>query len=239
MCTERASYLRLAGRVRGRRERRIDRINDEIIFAGFALPHTLDSPSSALVVLKNPPTRVSIPCIRNTRLSSSETRRSTSSSSSPLSHSAFLLKHHSSHSMAVHYSRRRGPLPSDIEFACLDSTSSGHSLVELASQDNNKGKQRANTVDSSRPGDVEIVPLIKMGHLAGLDGVKPTSPLLLSLFRMTATDQRFAVSQGDIDTYSVRTFQPTTKNYSSPLVGSPFEEETEMSNRRSNVVINS
>jgi hypothetical protein len=76
--------------------------------------------------------------------------------------------------MAVHHSRRRGPLPSDIEFSCLDSISSGHSLVELALFDNDrsKGKQRATDSDQRRPGDLEIVPSVKLESIFGLDGVR-------------------------------------------------------------------
>ncbi|GAA5894653.1 DNA replication protein PSF2 [Sporobolomyces salmoneus] len=76
--------------------------------------------------------------------------------------------------MAVHHSRRRGPLPADIEFSSLDSIASGHSLVELALLD--KGKQRAygggggGGDQRTVAGDVEIVPLIKLGKIDGLDG---------------------------------------------------------------------
>lgn len=81
--------------------------------------------------------------------------------------------------MAVHHSRRRGPLPADIEFSSLDSIASGHSLVELALLD--KGKQRAygggggGGDQRTVAGDVEIVPLIKLGKIDGLDGVSSFS----------------------------------------------------------------
>ncbi|GAA6022591.1 hypothetical protein JCM11491_000694 [Sporobolomyces phaffii] len=70
--------------------------------------------------------------------------------------------------MAVHHSRRRGPLPADIEFASLDSISSGHSLVELALLD--KGKQRAANDSPVHAGDIEIVPLVRLAEFRSLDG---------------------------------------------------------------------
>jgi len=62
--------------------------------------------------------------------------------------------------MAVHQSRRLAPLPSDIEFASLDSTSSGFSLIESAFSSS-----------TSQAGSIEIVPLVKLGLIHGLDGV--------------------------------------------------------------------
>ncbi|GAA5965829.1 hypothetical protein JCM3765_001196 [Sporobolomyces pararoseus] len=71
--------------------------------------------------------------------------------------------------MAVHQSRRRGPLPSDIEFGSLDSISSGHSLVELAFLNNNDRDKRQQQ-QQRKPGDLEIVPLAKLDMIHGLDG---------------------------------------------------------------------
>ncbi|GAA5841983.1 hypothetical protein JCM5353_003640 [Sporobolomyces roseus] len=61
--------------------------------------------------------------------------------------------------MAVHQTRRSAPLPTDIEFASLDSTSSGFSLIESAFSS-----------PTSSPGSIEIVPLVKLGLIHGLDG---------------------------------------------------------------------
>ncbi|GAA5923940.1 DNA replication protein PSF2 [Sporobolomyces koalae] len=75
--------------------------------------------------------------------------------------------------MAVHHSRRRGPLPHDIEFACLDSIASGHSLIELAHLDDHR-QQPQRAASHLTPGDVEIVPLVKLGEIQGLDGPQVT-----------------------------------------------------------------
>lgn len=61
-------------------------------------------------------------------------------------------------------------MPADIEFASLDSISSGHALVELALLDRDKGKQRAGEQPATA-GHVEIVPLVRLGPIVGLDGV--------------------------------------------------------------------
>ncbi|GAA5830455.1 hypothetical protein JCM11251_002476 [Rhodosporidiobolus azoricus] len=81
--------------------------------------------------------------------------------------------------MSVHPLRRPGPLPSDLEFAALDHSSSGWSAIEqlvlsgagdaLAGgsggrRDKGKGKEIV------RPGEVEIVPTVRMGAVEGLDG---------------------------------------------------------------------
>lgn len=63
--------------------------------------------------------------------------------------------------MSVHPSRRRGPLPADIEFACLDGASSGWSEIE----------QRRGGKGKGREGEVEIVPSVRMPVIQGLDGV--------------------------------------------------------------------
>jgi len=52
----------------------------------------------------------------------------------------------------------------DIEFASLDSTSSGFSLIESAFSS-----------PTSSPGSIEIVPLVKLGLIHGLDGVSHSS----------------------------------------------------------------
>ncbi|BGP22021.1 GINS complex subunit Psf2 [Rhodotorula toruloides] len=62
--------------------------------------------------------------------------------------------------MSVHPSRRRGPLPADIEFACLDGASSGWSEIE----------QRRAAKGKGREGEVEIVPSVRMPVIQGLDG---------------------------------------------------------------------
>lgn len=68
--------------------------------------------------------------------------------------------------MSVHPSRRRGPLPSDVEFACLDGASAGWSRIEQDLQ------QRApNAKGKAKEGYVEIVPSIRMPVIEGLDGV--------------------------------------------------------------------
>lgn len=100
----------------------------------------------------------------------------------------------SNRQMAVHHSRRRGPLPSDIEFSSLDSISSGHSLVELAflnNNNNNNDRDRRTTSGSSsqrKPGDLEIVPLVKLDVIHGLDGVS-FCPSTYSLCSMKSTDR--------------------------------------------------
>ncbi|GAA5900378.1 hypothetical protein JCM6882_001233 [Rhodosporidiobolus microsporus] len=78
--------------------------------------------------------------------------------------------------MSVHPSRRPGPLPSDLEFAALDSAASGWSAIEqltlgqaqhgagAGAAGKGKGKER------QRPGEVEIVPTVRMGAVEGLDG---------------------------------------------------------------------
>lgn len=71
--------------------------------------------------------------------------------------------------MSVHHTRRRGPLPQDVEFACLDGASAGWSQVErdLAHQ-----AQRGNNVKGKgKEGYVEIVPSVRMPVIEGLDGV--------------------------------------------------------------------
>lgn len=71
--------------------------------------------------------------------------------------------------MSVHHTRRRGPLPQDVEFACLDGASAGWSQVErdLAQQ-----AQRGNNVKGKgKEGYVEIVPSVRMPVIEGLDGV--------------------------------------------------------------------
>ncbi|KWU41686.1 Psf2-domain-containing protein [Rhodotorula sp. JG-1b] len=70
--------------------------------------------------------------------------------------------------MSVHHTRRRGPLPQDVEFACLDGASAGWSQVErdLAHQ-----AQRGNNVKGKgKEGYVEIVPSVRMPVIEGLDG---------------------------------------------------------------------
>ncbi|GAA6062594.1 hypothetical protein JCM10212_004189 [Sporobolomyces blumeae] len=67
--------------------------------------------------------------------------------------------------MAVHLTRRRGPLPADIEFASLDSTSSGWSREEAESR-----PRTGPASDRAADGDFEIVPLVRLGVIHGLDG---------------------------------------------------------------------
>ncbi|GAA5989835.1 hypothetical protein JCM11641_004809 [Rhodosporidiobolus odoratus] len=75
--------------------------------------------------------------------------------------------------MSVHQTRRTGPLPLDLEFAALDSASSGWSEIEKLSISANgavggKGKGRA--TGATEMGGVEIVPSVRMGAVEGLDG---------------------------------------------------------------------
>ncbi|GAA5997072.1 DNA replication protein PSF2 [Rhodotorula paludigena] len=65
--------------------------------------------------------------------------------------------------MSVHPSRRRGPLPADIEFACLDAASAGWSVFD---DPKGKGRERA----TGHEGEVEIVPSVRMNVVEGLDG---------------------------------------------------------------------
>ncbi len=86
--------------------------------------------------------------------------------------------------MSVHHTRRRGPLPQDVEFACLDGASAGWSQVErdLAQQ-----AQRGNNVKGKgKEGYVEIVPSVRMPVIEGLDGVSGTSPLVLLLAQFSS-----------------------------------------------------
>ncbi|GAA6048065.1 hypothetical protein JCM3770_000174 [Rhodotorula araucariae] len=64
--------------------------------------------------------------------------------------------------MSVHPTRRRGPLPHDLEFACLDGASSGWSHYDQRTTDKGKGK--------ASEGEVEIVPSVRMNVVEGLDG---------------------------------------------------------------------
>lgn len=79
--------------------------------------------------------------------------------------------------MSVHPSRRRGPLPADIEFACLDGASSGWSEIEQRRAGKGKGRE----------GEVEIVPSVRMPVIQGLDGVSPPFVVLAGLLRFSRT----------------------------------------------------
>lgn len=88
--------------------------------------------------------------------------------------------------MSVHPTRRPGPLPSDLEFAALDHSSSGWSAIEQltlsaagAGGQGGKGKGKGKERQEGREGEVEIVPTVRMGAVEGLDGVRSPSPLLL------------------------------------------------------------
>ncbi|CEQ42465.1 SPOSA6832_04275 [Sporobolomyces salmonicolor] len=78
--------------------------------------------------------------------------------------------------MSIHPTRRRGPLPLDIEFASLDGVSSGWSYVESTPSAAAKGKGRDTSERSAGGGrgEVEIVPLVRMGVVEGLDGPSVT-----------------------------------------------------------------
>ncbi|POY73444.1 hypothetical protein BMF94_3381 [Rhodotorula taiwanensis] len=67
--------------------------------------------------------------------------------------------------MSVHPSRRRGPLPSDVEFACLDGASAGWSRIEQDLQ-----RRAPNAKGKAKEGYVEIVPSVRMPVIEGLDG---------------------------------------------------------------------
>ncbi|BGP13065.1 hypothetical protein JCM10213_000931 [Rhodosporidiobolus nylandii] len=66
--------------------------------------------------------------------------------------------------MSVHPLRRPGPLPSDLEFAALDGASSGWSEIERL------GLDATGRTGAKKAGEVEIVPLVRMGAVEGLDG---------------------------------------------------------------------
>ncbi|GAA5937771.1 hypothetical protein JCM3775_002123 [Rhodotorula graminis] len=70
--------------------------------------------------------------------------------------------------MSVHPTRRRGPLPHDLEFASLDGASSGWSSLEQRA--GSRAAARGADKGKGREGDVEIVPSVRMNVVEGLDG---------------------------------------------------------------------
>lgn len=79
--------------------------------------------------------------------------------------------------MSVHPSRRRGPLPHDLEFAALDGASAGWSHLDaVAVAPPPRGSTNAKGKGKAREGDVEIVPSVRMNVVEGLDGVRFPPP---------------------------------------------------------------
>lgn len=86
--------------------------------------------------------------------------------------------------MSVQQARRRGPLPADIEFACLDGAAAGWSQVEQDLDERRRnggaggGDSRDKDKGKGKEGYVEIVPSVRMPVIESLDGVSPILRIL-------------------------------------------------------------